>query len=217
MKKVFVVGAHGHVGKQMVEKLGKQGYATLAGVRNENQFDEYKDMENVEPTLFDLTSSPENMTTAFKRSGAQAIVFSAGSGGATGDDMTLSIDLDGAIKTMIAAKDAGIKRYVMVSAVGADNRAFWPNSGLPGYYVAKHYADAYLKNSGLDYTILRPTALTNNAETGKIILTSESDSQMDIPRADVANSVVEILGNDDTVNNIYEITSGDKNISDVLQ
>lgn len=216
MKKVFVVGAHGHVGKQMVEKLGKQGYATLAGVRNENQFDEYQDMENVEPTLFDLTSSPEDMTTAFKQSDAEAIVFSAGSGGATGDDMTLSIDLDGAIKTMIAANNAGIKRYVMISAAGADNRSFWPNSGLPGYYVAKHYADAYLKNSGLNYTILRPTALTNNAETGKIVLTSEADSKMDIPRADVANSVVEILGDDDTVNNIYEITSGDKNISDVL-
>lgn len=216
MKKVFVVGAHGHVGKQMVEKLGKQGYVTLAGVRNENQFDEYKDMENVEPTLFDLTSSPEDMTTAFKQSDAEAIVFSAGSGGATGDDMTLSIDLDGAIKTMIAAKNSGIQRYVMVSAFGADDRSLWPNSGLPGYYVAKHYADEYLKNSGLDYTILRPTALTNEPETRKITLGDKYVSGMNIPRADVANSVVEILGDNNTVNNIYEITSGDKNISDVL-
>ncbi|WP_105956532.1 SDR family oxidoreductase [Apilactobacillus quenuiae] len=216
MTKVFVVGAHGHVGKQMVKKLGNQGYTVLAGVRSQSQFDEYKDMDNVKPTLFDLTSSPEDMTTAFKQSDAQAIIFSAGSGGATGDDMTLSIDLDGAIKTMIAAKNSEIKRYVMVSAAGADNRAFWPNSGLPGYYVAKHYADAYLKSSGLDYTILRPTALTNNAETGKIVLTSEAESKMDIPRADVANSVVEILGDSDTINKVYEITSGDKKISDVL-
>ncbi|UQS84501.1 SDR family oxidoreductase [Apilactobacillus apisilvae] len=216
MKKVFVVGAHGHVGKQMVEKLGNQGHTVLAGVRSENQFDEYKDMKNVEPTLFDLTSTPEDMAKAFAQSDVDSIVFSAGSGGSTGDDMTLSIDLDGAIKTMIAAKEADIKRYVMVSAVGADDRSFWPNSGLPGYYVAKHYADAYLKDSGLEYTILRPTALTDNPETGKIVLTSEDNATMNIPRADVANAVVETLDDDDTINKVYEFTTGDKNISDVL-
>lgn len=216
MSNVLVIGAHGHVGIHMVEKLGQSGNNVFAGVRNDNQFDEYKDMENVHPIIFDLNASIESMTRVYTENSIDKIVFAAGSGGATGDDQTLIIDLDGAIKSILSAKKAGITRYVMVSAVGADDRSFWANSGLHGYYIAKHYADVELRNSGLAYTIVRPAALTDNEETGKVDVIEQRSAGMNIPRKDVANFVVAVLHNDKTINHIYEITSGSSDIDAIL-
>ena len=61
MSNVLVIGAHGHVGIHMVEKLGKAGDNVFAGVRSDKQFAEYKDMENVSPVIFDLNVTIEDM------------------------------------------------------------------------------------------------------------------------------------------------------------
>ena len=216
MSNVLVIGAHGHVGIHMVEKLGKTGDNVFAGVRSDKQFAEYKDMENVSPVIFDLNGTIEDLANVYTDNAIDKIVFSAGSGGATGDDQTLIIDLDGAVKSMLAAKQAGITRYVMVSAMGADDRSFWADSGLHGYYIAKHYADVELRNSGLEYTIVRPSALTNDEETGKVDVIEQRVAGMSIPRRDVANFVVAVLHDDKTINHIYEITSGSSDIKAVL-
>src|SRR5699024_5996922 len=114
--------------------------------------------------------------------------------GSTGDDMTLNIDLDGAIKSMIATEKAGIKRFIIVSALGTDNRAFWNQSGIRPYYVAKYYADQWLQHrTNLDYTIVRPGALTNDAPTGKITLDTANSDTTSISREDVAATVVAIV------------------------
>ncbi|AYF92201.1 SDR family oxidoreductase [Apilactobacillus bombintestini] len=217
MKNTLVIGAHGHVGVQLVEKLGQDNHQVFAGVRSEKQFDEYADMKNVNPVLFDLTALPEEMAEVYRQRAIDEVVFSAGSGGATGDDQTLIIDLDGAIKSMEAAKIAGVKRYVMVSAMGADDRKFWPESGLHGYYIAKHYADEHLRHSDLDFTIVRPSALTNDAETSKVDVVEKRGSDMSIPRADVANFVMNVLDHDDSINKVYEITAGDHDIVDAFE
>ena len=78
--------------------------------------------------------------------GADAVVFSAGSGGSTGYDKTLLIDLDGAVKTMEAAEKVGAKRFVLVSTIQAHRRENWIEELKP-YYVAKHYADRMLEAS----------------------------------------------------------------------
>lgn len=212
MKKVFVIGAHGHIGKKMVKKLSENGNKVFAGLRKESQFSEYKDLANVEPVLFDVNSQPEEMTDAFKNSEADTILFTAGSGGNTGDDQTLFIDLDGAIKSMIAAKNAGIKHYVMISGYFADNRLFWEDSELHSYFVAKHYADEYLRNdSGLNYTIIRPATLTDGKETGSIELIDASNpekyGQSTITRADTTNYVTKVINDDSKINKVIEIAN----------
>ncbi|MEJ6399817.1 SDR family oxidoreductase [Nicoliella lavandulae] len=217
MSRIFVVGAHGHVGRLIVSKLSQAGDQVFAGFRDDRQFTTVANLAHVTPVKFDLTESPEAIAQVFTDHEIDTIVFSAGSGGNTGDDMTLLIDLDGAIKTMDAAKQAGVKRYVMVSAAGADNRAFWPQTGeLHPYYVAKHYADRALKASDLDYTIIRPTTLSNDAGTGKIAVDSDHIGGS-IPRDDVASTVVAVLANPATKRKIYQITSGDDPINNVFQ
>ncbi|MHA8110284.1 SDR family oxidoreductase [Lactobacillaceae bacterium Melli_B4] len=216
MSRIFVVGAHGHVGRLLVPKLSQAGDQVFAGFRDASQFTTVANLANVTPVEFNLNDDPEKMAAVFENYEIDTIIFSAGSGGSTGDDQTILVDLDGAVKTMDAAKQAGIKRYVMVSAANADDRSFWPKSGLHTYYVAKHYADRFLKASDLDYTIVRPTALSSEAGTGKISVNNE-DIGGSIPRDDVASTVVAILANPDTKRKIYQITSGDDPINTVFQ
>ncbi|MBW1605141.1 SDR family oxidoreductase [Lactobacillus sp. Sy-1] len=216
MANIFVVGAHGNVGKLIVSKLSQAGDKVYAGFRDASQFTTVTNLANVTPVQFDLNADSAAMAKLFSTYQVDTIVFSAGSGGATGDDMTILIDLDGAVKTMDAAKQAGVKRYIMVSAAGADDRSFWPKSGLHPYYVAKHYADRFLKESDLDYTIVRPTALTNDAGTGKVSVNGDRLGGK-IPRDDVASTVVAVIANPNTKRQIYQITSGDDPISSAFQ
>ena len=90
--------------------------------------------------LFDLTWTPEKMAQSFK--GSDVLIFTAGSQ----REKPLQVDLDGAIKTMIGAEIANVSRYLMISAVFADDRSKWPESMID-YYITKHYADEWLQES----------------------------------------------------------------------
>lgn len=186
--KVFVIGAHGQIGKKIVSKLVAQGNEVFAGIRQPAQAEAFEDA-GAKPVAFDLLEQPAQLATAFK--GMDAIVFAAGSGGATGYDMTLMIDLDGAVKSMQAAELAGVKRYVIISAEFTTDRAKWPQAIRP-YYVAKFYADEWLKTrTHLDYTIVQPGTLVNDAGTGQVTVNPAAGGK--ITRDDVATFVVQAL------------------------
>ena len=151
--KVAVVGSNGQIGKQLVKLLqDSDEYSAAAFVRTEQQVREFEDI-GVEAVLGNLEGTVEELREALK--GSDAVVFTAGSGGNTGYDQTLLIDLDGAVKVMEAAEHAGIQRFIMVSALQAHDRQNWSEQIKP-YYVAKHYADRMLVQSNLTYTIIRP-------------------------------------------------------------
>lgn len=89
----------------------------------------------VDIELINLEDSIEQLSNKVTLMGA--IVFSAGSGGRTGDDITLAIDLDLAVKIMDAAKKEGVSRFVMVSTIYADNSSQWKASVINANYIAK--------------------------------------------------------------------------------
>jgi nucleoside-diphosphate-sugar epimerase len=146
-----------------------------------------------------------------------AVVFTAGSGGDTGADKTLLIDLDGAVKAMHAAQKAKVDRFVMVSAAGADDRTFWKKSGIESYYVAKHYADQMLRETNLNFTILRPVALTDD-EGSLRIKASESMKGLnrEVPRSDVAAVIEHVLDKGETYGKTIEFSSGDDSIKEAI-
>jgi uncharacterized protein YbjT (DUF2867 family) len=210
--KVTVVGANGQIGKQLVHFLKEEnGYTPIAMVRKEEQADSFV-KEGVESVLADLEGSVDDLVKAF--SGSDAVVFSAGSGGSTGLDKTLLIDLDGAAKTVEAAEKAGISRYVMVSAYQAHNRDNW-NEELRPYYVAKHYADKVLMGSGLDYTIVRPGGLLNESGTGKVEI-GDNIEPGSITREDVAKVLLSVLGSKNTYGTSFDVIAGDDSIADAV-
>lgn len=211
--KVFVVGANGKIGRYVVDMLQKSEKHTVrAMVRKQEQADALQ-QKGVEAVLANLEDSVEAIAEAAK--GSDAIVFSAGSGGSTGPDKTLLIDLDGAVKAMEAAEQVGIKRFVIVSALQANNRENW-NESIKPYYVAKHYADRELMRSNLDYTIVRPGGLLDDAGTGKITI-GENLKRGSIPREDVAKTICTLLDDEKTYKKAFDLVSGETDIADALK
>ncbi|MBT2709454.1 SDR family oxidoreductase [Pseudomonas sp. ISL-84] len=204
--KVLIVGANGQIGKQLVKLINESSNHTArAMVRKEEQAGDFEKM-GVETALASLEGTVGELAEAAK--GCDAIVFTAGSGGHTGYDKTLLIDLDGAVKTMEAAQQAGIDRFVMVSAIQANNREKWSDAIKP-YFVAKHYADRMLENSGLNYTIVRPGGLTNDPGTGKIKAADNLERGY-IPREDVAKTIYAVLDKENTFKRSFDLVSGEE-------
>ncbi|KAB1065226.1 SDR family oxidoreductase [Salibacter halophilus] len=214
MKKVLIIGANGKVGKHITKKMKEaDDFTPTALIRKEEQKSHFDDL-GVDSKVVSLEDSVDKLKEAI--TGHDAIVFTAGSGGNTGSDKTLTVDLDGAVKTMEAAKYAGVDRYVMVSAMMADNREVWEKlDGMKPYYVAKHYADQFLKSSGLNYTILRPGLLLDEEGTGKIDIENPA-SKKGVPREDVAATVLASLRSDNSNNKIFEFNTGDTEIERVV-
>ncbi|XEO94262.1 SDR family oxidoreductase [Latilactobacillus sakei] len=209
--KIFVIGAHGNIGQLLIPKLVAAGHIVSAGIRNEAQATEMTAL-GATPVSFDLTKQPKELAPLF--ADHDAIVFTAGSGGKTGDDQTLLVDLDGAVRSMAAAKIAEVKRYVMVSALFVEDRAKWPESIKP-YYAAKYYADHWLEFSGLDWTILRPGTLTNDAGTAQFTMQPTGGQ---VARADVAAMIQAVLEKpEQTIHHKYSFVNGDLPIQQAIE
>ena len=212
--KVFLIGANGQVGKHIVKLLqSSDKHELTAMVRSEEQAEQLK-QSGVNVALANLEDSVEQLAQAMK--GSDAVIFSAGSGGKTGADKTLLVDLDGAVKSMEAAEQVGINRYVMVSAYKAYDRESWKESPIKPYFVAKHYADRELRASNLNYTIIGPGILTNEPGTGKVAV-GEILEKTSIPREDVARVVVASLDEEKTYKKTIELVSGETSVEEVLR
>lgn len=213
MSKVIVFGSHGKVGQRLVKLLAGSKYNTTGVVRNETQAKVIEAIGKVHTSKFDLAlATVPEITSEIK--GQDAIVLSVGSGG---KDL-LKVDLDSVVKTFEAAVAAGIRRLILVSAIFADDREFGAASPIRDYFIAKHYADRILINEfskTLDYTILKPSLLTDGEETGKIKLLKKGDATGLVERADVAKVIFEILENKSTFGKSYDFSGGNTDIGSV--
>lgn len=213
MKNVLIIGANGQIGRIIATKMQASAeFVPVALFRKENQ-KEYFENNGVDYKIVDLEEDIDTLANAMKD--MDAVVFTAGSGGKTGYDKTLVIDLDGAVKSMEAAKKAGINRFIIISSINADNRDAWEETGIKPYLIAKHYADQFLKSSGLDYTILRPGRLSNKAGTGKITIIHPA-SKEGVAREDVADLVLESLNHDNTIGKTIAFNEGEVPIEEVV-
>ncbi|MGP0689624.1 SDR family oxidoreductase [Priestia aryabhattai] len=216
---VLVIGANGQIGQLLVRKLQESSkHHPIAMVRKEEQ-KEKLEKQGVKAVIGNLEGTIADIATLAKE--AHAIVFTAGSGGHTGADKTMSVDLDGAIKSMKAAEQANIKRFVMVSGMGVNrlhDTVYLKGMGTsPSYYsIAKYYADAWLERSDLDYTIIRPAQLTNETETGKIIVGEELEHKP-TSRENVAATITASLEDDQTIGKAFDMTDGETPIEDALR
>lgn len=175
---IIVAGATGKTGRILVQNLLDQGHATTALVRDGSDTSALpKDAKIRKADLTDLQNGVCD--------GMDVVIFAAGSGGSTGPEMTDKVDRDGAKRLIDLAHGAGVKRFVMLSSVGADQAE--PEGTLAHYLKAKHEADEHLKASGLTYAILRPVALTDEGRSASVILGERVDASATASRADVAH------------------------------
>lgn len=215
---VLIIGANGQIGQRLVRKLQESSqHNPIAVIRKEEQLDKFEE-QGVKTALVDLEGSIDDIANVAKD--ADTVVFTAGSGGHTGADKTMLIDLDGAIKSMKAAEQAGVKRFIMVSGIGVHrwhnkNHLEWMDSS-PVYSAAKYYADVWLERSGLDYTIIRPGSLTNDPGTGKVKVADDLEHEP-ISREDVASAIIASLENDQTIGKAFDLVGGVTPIEEALR
>lgn len=213
--KVLIVGANGQIGKHLATYM--QDHPTLeavAMIRNAAQADFFNKL-NIKTVVADLEEDTEKIAQAAE--GCDAMVFTAGSGPNTGKDKTLLIDLDGAVKTIEAAKLANIERYIMISSFDTTREAIQAASdSFAPYVVAKHYADEWLKAANLQHTIIHPGLLTNEEPTGKITAAPTAPRD-EVPRADIAKVILTSLENDATIGKEFQVVKGTTEIESAIQ
>lgn len=206
MEKILVAGATGTTGKKVVQLLKESdNYQPVAMVRKDEQQKQFQ-KEGVESVLGDLTKDVSNTTK-----GINKVIFAAGSGGKD----VKNVDEEGAKRLIDAAKKERIDKFVMLSSMGADKPE--EANELKDYLQAKHNADQYLDISGLTFTIVRPGSLNNNEGLGKIKLAHKLEERGEIPRWDVARTLVKSLDNDVAKNQAFEILTGETKIENAVQ
>ena len=207
--RVLVAGANGQVGKHIVRLLAEEGHEVRALIRDESQASGLRELGG-DPVVADLEGE-----VAHTVEGCDAVIFSAGGGPGSGAEKKETIDRGGAVKLVDAAREHGARRYVMVSAIGAAD----PEAGseaMQPYLFAKAQADQALQESGLDYTIVRPGSLTDEAGTGTVEAAPSLSKRGEISREDVARTLVVTLEKENTFGKTFEVLSGDTPIEEAL-
>ena len=209
--KILVIGASGRVGGELVKQLLADEHQVIGTTRQEKKL---FDNDNYTQLDLDITASKESIKKQLDQD-IDAVYFVAGSGGKN----VLEVDLHGAVKTMQAAQDKGIKRYIMLSSVFSLETEKWDNNpniaDLKDYYISKHYADHWLvNNSSLDYTIVEPGALKERDGTGKITINDTSSGENAIE--DVATTLAAVLTADNTIGKVFNLHNGDIDINEAI-
>lgn len=113
--KGLVIGAHGQIGQQLVHILQKckncEVIALLRWIEQEKAYQE----QGITTAFVDLTKPQKQLEQVMQM--VDIVVFSAGSGGKTGADATMMIDLDGAVKAINAAEKTNIQRFIFIMVV----------------------------------------------------------------------------------------------------
>lgn len=210
---IVVIGGHGRTGILIVEKLIADGNSVVATIRNPRHMADLV-KRGAETIVLDLDKSPlTEFTNAMK--GADAVVFAAGS--AEGE--TSAIDRIGTRRTVHAAKNAGVKRYVAISSIGASTglSTRGMSAEMKNYYRQKRAAGKHITGSGLDWTIIEPGELTDGKGTGKVTLSEAALEERSIPREDVAATVVAVLAEPRTAGRVFQLTGGGTSIGTALK
>ncbi|WP_121665930.1 SDR family oxidoreductase [Mesonia aquimarina] len=209
MEKILVAGANGTTGKEIINLLqDHSSFEPIAMIRKEEQQAQF-DNQNVKTVLADLEG---DLTEAVK--GVDRVIFAAGSGGNTSDQKTIDVDENGAINLIDRSKAAGVRKFVMLSAMGTDKPS--DNPDLEQYLKSKKAADDHLKASFLNYSIVKPGRLTNAEKTNRIKAKTRLNEYGEISRKDVAQVLVDCLPPNMLQNKDFEILSGDKAIEIAL-
>src|SRR3954447_10500030 len=212
--RVVIAGGHGKIALITEGLLSRRGDSVAGFIRNPAHTGDVEQAGG-EAVVLDLEQASVE-EVASQLTGADAVIFAAGAGPGSGAARKETVDRDAAILLADAAQAAGVRRYVMISSMGADAEA--PDeAGDPvfvAYLRAKGAADDAIRaRTTLDWTVVRPGMLTDDPGTGTVTI-AESTGHERIPRADVAAVLVAVLDTPETAGVTFELISGDTAIAD---
>ncbi len=209
---VAIAGAHGQIAQLLTRLLLDGGDSVTGLIRDPAQSEDIR-AAGAAAVVCDLEkASVEEIAEAI--TGADAVVFAAGAGPGSGGERKLTMDRDGAIKLLQAASAVGARRYVIISSSGAED----PPTGddvFEIYLRAKAEADAAVRASDRDWTIVRPGRLTEDPGTASVRIET-APLRGSIPREDVAAVIARLLGDPRANGHLLYVNSGDLGLDDAL-
>lgn len=209
---VVIAGGHGQIALQLTRLLRARSDGVRGLIRNPAQSDDLREA-GAQPVLCDLEALTADEVAA-AIGPADALVFAAGAGPSSGPARKRTLDYEGVVKTIAAAHANAISRYVIVSAMGTTN----PPQGddtFSVYLRAKADADDALRASGLDFTVVRPGGLTDDAPTRRVRI-GEQLPRGTVTRADVAAVLLAVLDEPASVGVTFELLGGETPIAEAL-
>lgn len=222
-QRVVIIGGHGKIALLAAPKLVSAGFAVDSLIRQSEHRSDVQ-QTGATPVLLDIeTASVEDLAAVFR--GATAVVFSAGAGGGN-PARTHAVDFEAAARSIQAAEQAEVSRFVLVSYSRAltDVDTLDPEHSFYPYAKAKHEADAYLRGSNLDYTILGPGMLTLDDASGKIVLADargemdgQSPATTNTSRENVAEVITHVVAQPVAVRQTVNFFDGPVSISEAIR
>jgi uncharacterized protein YbjT (DUF2867 family) len=209
---VAIAGGHGKIGRRLARLLVERGDRVRGLIRNPDHAGDLRE-DGSEPVVCDLESA-EAGEVAAAIEGAEAVVFAAGAGPGSGAERKMTMDRDGAIKLLEAARSAGVPRYVIVSSVGAES----PPGGddvFSVYLRAKGEADRAVMDSDRDWTVVRPGMLTDEPGTGRVRIQTDP-VRAEVSRDDVAAVLAAVVDESRAVSSVLYVVGGDDPVQDAV-
>ncbi|KUM74252.1 SDR family oxidoreductase [Streptomyces curacoi] len=208
--RIVIAGGHGQIALRLEKLLAARGYEVAGIIRKAEQGDDLREA-GAEPVVLDLESASVEEAAACLR-GADAAVFAAGAGPGSGSARKDTVDKGAAVLFADAAVRAGVRRFLIVSSMGA-NPEHEGNEVFDVYLRAKGEADEHVRGlDALDWTILRPGMLTNDAGNGLVRLEAHT-GRGPVPRDDVAAVLAELVDTPATAGLTLELVSGSTPVS----
>ena len=212
--RIVIAGGHGKIARLLTRQLAARGNMVLGIIRNPDHVEDLQE-DGAHPVVLDLESAGvDDVATVVN--GADAVVFAAGAGPGSGAARKDTVDRGAAVLLADAAEAAGVRRYLMVSSMGAaQGGAGIEDEVFAAYQDAKKAADEDLMSRDLDWTIIRPGVLTDDPGTGRVRMAPEV-SRAEIPREDVAGVLCAALDDPASAGVVTEVVSGDQPVAEAL-
>jgi nucleoside-diphosphate-sugar epimerase len=212
--RIVIAGGHGKIALLLSRQLADAGHTPIGLIRNPRHIDDLR-AAGATPIVLDLEQSDVDDVATVLIS-ADAVVFAAGAGNGSGPERKLTVDRDGAILLADAAVEAGVRRMIVVSAMGADGFDASSDDVFQVYLRAKSEADAAVRERNLDWTIVRPGGLTDDPPTG-LVHVGDNVDRGSIPRSDVAAIVARAIEHDLAIGAQFEVVTGGVPLDDALR
>ncbi|MEM9247365.1 MAG: NAD(P)H-binding protein [Pseudomonadota bacterium] len=193
--RLLILGASHGIGRETVREALSAGHQVRALARNPGALAAGPDLE---PVQGDATH-PEDLRPALD--GVDAVILAVG----LGRDVRRLVQRttlfsDSARALLPLMQELGPKRLLAVTGFGAGNSAsamstverLGHRAILGRAYADKDVQEEMIRNSNLDWTLVRPVILTNNAGTGRYKVLADPATWRNglIARADVGHYLV---------------------------
>ncbi|CAL9468520.1 NAD-dependent dehydratase [Streptomyces pilosus] len=208
--RIVIAGGHGQIALRLERLLAARGDEVAGIIRKPEQAEDLQQL-GAEPIVLDLESASVE-EVAQRLEGADAAVFAAGAGPGSEVGRKETVDKAAAVLFADAAVRAGVRRFVIVSSMGADPE-HEGDEVFDVYLRAKGEADAHVRGlDALDWTVLRPGQLIDDAGTGLVRLEAHT-GRGPVPRDDVAAVLAELVDTPATAGLTLELISGNAPVS----